>query len=178
MATVLDPADALLEQIASLEVARAQAEAAVAARMLQFQDLRRREAEAIADPERRRLTAAYAADELSQVLLQAPRSVQCRLADARRVRNRLPLTWEAFTAGKIDGYRVRLIASALDKLRDNHSVIEPTTASAPMPRPTPRPRSRAGSIGSSPGSSPRPPRPVPRPSTPSAPCGSSTKTTA
>jgi hypothetical protein len=35
------------------------------------------------------------------------------------------MTWQAFGAGKIDAYRVSLIASAVDKLRgDNHAIIE------------------------------------------------------
>lgn len=124
MAADLDPGQVILDRIAAREVVRAQAEAAIAADMLEFQDLRRRQSETILDREQRRLTVAYAADELSQVVLQAPRSVQCRLAAYRRVRSRLPLTWGAHLAGKIDGYRVQLIASAVDKLRDNHSVIE------------------------------------------------------
>ena len=40
------------------------------------------------------------------------------------MRGRLPLTWEAFAAGRIDERRVRLIASAVDKLAENHLTIE------------------------------------------------------
>lgn len=124
MASELDPGQVILDRITALEVVRAQTEAAIAAEMLELADLRRHESETVQDAERRRLTVAYAADELSQVLLQASRTVQCRLAAARRVRGKLPLTWQSFLAGTIDGYRVQLIASAVDKLRDNHSIIE------------------------------------------------------
>ncbi len=45
-----------------------------------------------------------------------------RLADARRVRNKLPQTWAAFGEGRIDAFRIRLIASATAKLTtiENH----------------------------------------------------------
>lgn len=108
-----------------LEVERARIEAETASLMLEFADLRRRQADRNGDPRRRALEASFAADELAVALHQPTRVVQCRLADARRVRGLLPLTWLAFTAGRIDAYRISMISSAVDKVRgDNHAVIE------------------------------------------------------
>jgi hypothetical protein len=122
---VLDPGQVMLDEITALEMERARIEARIAARMLDFADLRRIRAEANPDETARRLEASFAADELGVALHQPTRTVQCRLADARRVRGLLPKTWLAFQSGEIDGYRVSLIASAVDKVRgDNHAVIE------------------------------------------------------
>jgi len=125
MEAVLDPGRVILEEVAALEVERARIEARIAARMLDFDDLRRRQAEANPDPTAARLEASFSADELAVALHQPTRVVQCRLAAARRVRGRMMVTWEAFGAGRIDTHRISLIASAVDKLRrDNHAIIE------------------------------------------------------
>jgi len=124
MEAATDAGQRLLDRIASLEVRRARIEAEIASEMLAFADLRRRESERQADPMVRELEAGFASDELSLVVKEPTRTVQCRLAESRRVRGRLPLTWEAFGAGRIDERRMRLIASALDKLTDNYAVIE------------------------------------------------------
>ena len=124
METTTDRGQQLLDEIASLDVQRAQIEADIASRMLEFADQRRRESERHTNPLIRELEADFATDELSLVVKEPTRTVQCRLADARRVRGRLPLTWEAFGAGRIDAHRIRLIASAVDKLTDNYAVIE------------------------------------------------------
>ena len=124
METTADIGQQRLDRIASLEIQRAQIEAEIASEMVEFADLRRHEAERHQDPMLRDLEADFAADELSLVVKEPTRTVQCRLAEARRVRGRLPLTWEAFGAGRIDGQRMRLIASAVDKLTDNYSTIE------------------------------------------------------
>lgn len=124
MEMTIDRGQELLDEIASLEIQRARIDAEIATRMLEFADLRRRESERHADPMLRDLEAGFAADELSLVVKEPTRTVQCRLAESRRVRGRLPLTWEAFTAGRIDAHRMRLIASAVDKLTDNYSTIE------------------------------------------------------
>ena len=125
MEAVLDPGQVILDRIAEREVERAKIEAAIAADMLEFDDLRRRQAESNPNEAAAKLEASFAADELGVALHQPTRTVQCRLAEARRVRRRMMLTWEAFAAGKIDTYRVSLIASAVDKLRgDNHAIIE------------------------------------------------------
>lgn len=121
MASEIDPAQVILDRIAAREVERARVEAATSADMLELQDLRRQQAETEFDPERRRLRFAYAADELSKVLFHAPRTVQNRLAAARRIRGTMPLTWQAHLDGEIDSYRVGLIAAAAEKLRDPES---------------------------------------------------------
>lgn len=125
MEAVLDPGKVILRRIAEREVERAKIEAAIAADMLEFDDLRRRQAESRTDETARRLEASFAADELGVTLHQPTRVVQGRLAEARRVRGRLPQTWLAFTAGRIDAYRISLIASAVDRVRgDTHTLIE------------------------------------------------------
>ena len=124
METTSDRGQELLDEIVSLEVQRARIEAEIATRMVEFADLRRRESERHSDPMLRELEADFAADELSLVVKEPTRTVQCRLAESRRVHGRLPLVWEAFAAGRIDTYRMRLIASAVDKLTDSYSTIE------------------------------------------------------
>ena len=125
MAAVLDPGKAILDEVAALEAERCRIEAQIASRMLDFQDLRRTQAESNPNPTAAKLEASFAADELGVALHQPTRTVQCRLAESRRVRGRMVWTWQAFCAGKIDAYRVSLIASAVDKLRgDNHAIIE------------------------------------------------------
>lgn len=124
METTTDRAQQSLDRIASLEIQRARIEAEIASEMVEFADLRRRESERHANPMLRELETDFAADELSLVVKEPTRTVQCRLAESRRVRERLPLVWEAFGAGRIDELRMRLIASAVDKLTDNYSTIE------------------------------------------------------
>jgi len=125
MQTVLDPGKVILDRIAQREVERARIEAAIAADMLEFEDLRRTQAESNPNETAAKLEASFAADELGVALHQPTRTVQCRLAEARRVRGRMVWTWQAFCAGKLDAYRVSLIASAVDKLRgDHHAIIE------------------------------------------------------
>ncbi len=124
MERTADPGLEILERIAAREIERARLEAETAADMLAFADLRRRESERHADPMVRELEAGFAADELSLVVKEPTRTVQCRLAESRRVRGRLPLTWEAYCAGRIDAARMRLVAASVDKLTDNYATIE------------------------------------------------------
>jgi hypothetical protein len=124
MEEVLDTGDALLAEIASLEVERAQIDAKIAGKMVQIQDMRRREADADPNPRRGQLIAASAADDLSLVTLLPVRTVQCRLAEFRRVRNLLPKAWAAFGAGMIDAYRIQLIGSAVANLSGDLPIIE------------------------------------------------------
>jgi hypothetical protein len=125
MEAAADPGQVILDRVAAREVERARLEAQTAADMLEFADLRRREAEAHADPRVRDIAAGFAADELGVALHQPTRVVQCRLAEARRVRGLLPWTWEAFGRGLIDAHRISVIASAAAKLRgNNHHLIE------------------------------------------------------
>ncbi|GAA3512562.1 hypothetical protein GCM10022234_03930 [Aeromicrobium panaciterrae] len=122
MSTATDTGQAILDRIAARQVVRAQLEAQDAADMLAFQDLRRVEAERHADPRVREMETSFAADEISVITHEPPRTVQMRLADARRVRNKLPQTWAAFCEGRIDAFRIRLIASATAKVTtiENH----------------------------------------------------------
>lgn len=124
MEEVLDTGEVLLAEIASLEVERAQIEAKIAGKMMAVQDQRRREGEADPNPRRGQLTAGSAADDLSLVTLLPVRTVQCRLAEFRRVRNLLPKAWAAFGAGLIDAYRIQLIGSAVWSLSGDLSIIE------------------------------------------------------
>ncbi len=123
MSTALDTAQVILDRIADLEVQRAQIEAETAALMLEFADNRRVEAQRHDDPRVRDLEAGFAADELGVMLHQPTRTVQVRLAEVRRVRNLLPLTWAAHLAGQIDGFRIHLIASAAAKLTTHENLI-------------------------------------------------------
>jgi hypothetical protein len=116
MSTAVDPGQVVLDRIAELEVVRARAEAETASLMLEFADRGRVEAERHEDPRRRAIEISFAADELGVALHQPTRTVQNRLAESRRVRDALPRTWAAFAAGRIDAYRVSLIASATLKL--------------------------------------------------------------
>jgi hypothetical protein len=123
MQSAPDRSQVILDRIAEIAVARARLEAEEASLMLEFAELRRAEAEANDDPRRRELEIGFAADELGVALHQPTRTVQCRLAESRRVRDVLPRTWAAFVAGRIDAYRVSLIASATLKLTTDLNLI-------------------------------------------------------
>lgn len=124
MEAVREPGARILDEIGQLETERAQIEARIARRMLDFSDLRRRESELALDPVIGKLEASFAADELSIVLLQPTMTVQRRLSEARRVRGLLPQVWAAWQRGVIDQFRVRHISEAVDKLTNNLSIIE------------------------------------------------------
>mgnify|MGYP001548629933 CR=1 FL=1 len=64
MSTAIDAGQVVLDRIADVAVARARLEAEEASLMLEFEDLRRVEAEANEDPRRRDLEIGFAADEL------------------------------------------------------------------------------------------------------------------
>lgn len=124
MEATLDAGTVILDRIARREVKRARLEAETTADMLEFADLRRREAEWTDNPVIRRLEVSFAADELGAVLKQPTQTVQCRLAEARRVRGLLPLTWMAHLRGDIDAWRVRLIASTAGTLCEPESLLK------------------------------------------------------
>lgn len=124
MEAIREPGSAILDEIADLEAARARLECRIARRMLDFADLRRRQSELATNPLIGKLGASFAADELSLVLLQATMTVQCRLAEARRVRGLLPRTWLAWQNGEIDLVRVRHISACVDRLQSSLSVAE------------------------------------------------------
>ena len=99
-------------------------EARISEQMLAFQDVARAEAEKNTDPRLRVIEASFAAEQLGATLHQPSKVVQDRLAQARRVRGLLPLTWLAHLAGRLDAYQVSLIAAAAEKVRgDNHNLI-------------------------------------------------------
>jgi hypothetical protein len=123
MAIVVDHGQVVLERIAVREAERAALEAKIAEDMLEFQDIRRAQAESAENKTLRDIEVSFAADELAVALHQPVRVVQCRLVEARRVRNVLPLTWSAFKRGEIDAYRISIVAAAADKMADNHSLI-------------------------------------------------------
>src|SRR3954468_22201492 len=111
MQTVLDPGVAILDEVAALEAERAQIEARISARMLAFEDLRRRESEWTDDLSLSRTEMAFEAEELGAVLKQPGQAVQVRLAELRRIRGRMPAVWSAHLRGELDGWKVRLVAS-------------------------------------------------------------------
>lgn len=119
-----DPTAAILDDIATLEVERARIESTISARMLEFADLRRRESECEPDKRVAKLEASFAADELSLVLSCPTMTVQRRLAQARRVRGRLPRVWIACHEGRLDQYRAGLIDEALQRLHNPQSIHE------------------------------------------------------
>lgn len=123
MEEVREPGAVILDEIAALEVERGRLESRIAQRMLDFVDLRRRQSESVDNPTVTKLQSSFAADELALVLNQPTRTVQCRIAETRRVRGVLPRTWLAFRDGEIDGFRVKLISSCVDKLRGPDSLI-------------------------------------------------------
>ncbi|MDQ3156738.1 MAG: HNH endonuclease [Actinomycetota bacterium] len=113
----------ILDRIAAAERERARIEAEVSSLMLDYEDEVRREAEKNESAKIAKMEVSFAADELALVLLTPTRTVQCRLAQARRVRGRMPLTWLACRRGDLDGYRVQLIAEAAAKLVRPDSVM-------------------------------------------------------
>lgn len=113
----------MLSEIAALNAERARIEARISERMLDYADHIRREAERHTEPRVRDLEATAAADALALTLRQPTRTVQCRVAEARRVRSQLPQTWLAFRSGRIDAYRVRLIAEAAYRLQIDDSLL-------------------------------------------------------
>lgn len=119
-----DPAQEILDRIAAREVQRARLEAQTAADMLQFRELRHRQSQQARNATIRDLEQSYAIDELASAMRTPVRTIQCRLAELGRVREALPDTWEMFASGRIDGYRISTIASALLALpSDNHTLI-------------------------------------------------------
>lgn len=123
MSTAVDAKQVILDRIAARQVARAKMDAQDAVDMLEFQERCCAEAERHEDPRVRDLEVSFAADELGVVLHQPTRTVQVRLADSRRVRNLMPMTWAAFGEGRIDAFRVSLIASATAKLTTQENLI-------------------------------------------------------
>ena len=114
-----------LAEIGALEVERARIEARIAEQMLAYADDVRNEAARHDDPVVRDLEAGAAADSLGQMLRQPTRTVQVRLSQARRVRSMLPQVWLAHRSGRIDAFRVQLVAEAAYRLHDDDSDAHP-----------------------------------------------------
>ena len=114
-------ADTLLDRVGRRSREQARAEARTTAAMLEFADARRAEYEASGYSPYRDLELSSIAHELAVELQLSVRAVQNRLHAARLVRGRAPSAWSAFLAGRIDGYRVRIISAALIALRDPRS---------------------------------------------------------
>ena len=114
-------ADLLLDRVGRHALEQARAEARTTAAMLEFADARRAEYESAERTEWRDLELASIAHELAIELQMSVRSVQNRLHAARLLRGRAPSAWSAFLAGRIDGYRVRIISEALGSLHDPRS---------------------------------------------------------
>ncbi len=125
MEQVVDPGDAVLDEVAVIRARIARDEALLASKLLEFEDIRVAQAAHRADAHDRMLAEAAIRDELSLTLVQPVATVYQRLSQTRVVRDRLIGTWDAFREGKIDAYRVGLIGAAANKLSDNnYSFIE------------------------------------------------------
>jgi hypothetical protein len=114
-------ADTLLDRVGRHALEQARAEARTTAAMLEFADSRRAEYESTERTEWRDLELASIAHELAVELQLSVRAIQNRLHAARLLRGRAPSAWSAFLAGRIDGYRVRIISEGLGNLRDPRS---------------------------------------------------------
>ncbi len=125
MEQLIDPGDAILDEVAVIRQRMARDEALLASKLLEFEDIRTAQTARLADLNDRMLAEAAIRDELSLSLVQPVATVYQRLSQARIVRDRLIGTWAAFREGKIDAYRISLIGAAANKLSDNNfSFIE------------------------------------------------------
>jgi hypothetical protein len=109
----------ILRRVARREAKIARLQAETAADLLAFEDVRTAEAAHLTNSNDRALAEAAIRDELSLTLVEPVRLVYNRLSQARIVRDRLPKTWRAFRAGRLDAYRVSLIGAAAHKLSDD-----------------------------------------------------------
>ncbi len=122
---MVDPGDAVLDEVAAIRARIARDEAILASKLLEFEDIRIAQTAHLVDQHDRALAEAAIRDELSLTLVQPVTTVYQRLSQTRIVRDRLLGTWAAFREGTIDAYRVGLIGAAANKLSDNnYSFIE------------------------------------------------------
>ena len=112
MEAVVDPGQVILDEVAQIRARIARDEALIAGKLLEFEDVRAGQAAHVVNLNDRALAEAAIRDELSLTLVQPVGTVYQRLSQTRIVRDRLPLTWAAFGAGKVDAYRVGLIGAA------------------------------------------------------------------
>ncbi len=106
----------LLERIVSRRRLVAQLEAEESSDLLELSDLRHSDAVArgLREPQS---AASFAADEVAVELHVSAGSVRNRMHAARTVRDDLPNAWVAHCLGRIDGWRLSLIASAVYRLQ-------------------------------------------------------------
>lgn len=105
----------LLDRIVSRRRLMAQLEAEESVDLIELQDQRRTDAVASGFKEPQS-AGSFAADEIAVELNVSTRSIQNLIHAARTVRDELPLTWAAHGAGRVDGWRLRLIAATLYRL--------------------------------------------------------------
>lgn len=114
----------LVDEVVDLQRSRAASEARSAELMLAFVDARRDAGRACVGGESAaELEARFAADELGLATTTPTGTVQRLLARTRRVQSRLPGAWELWRAGEIDGYKVRLIDEAAQRLVHGDSLV-------------------------------------------------------
>src|SRR4051812_42451030 len=119
MEAVVDPGEVILNEVTQIRARIARDEAMLAEKLLEFEDVRTAEAAHLTNTNDRALAEAAIRDELSLTLVEPVALVYNRLSQTRIVRDRLPKTWRAFVAGRIDAYRVSLIGAAAHKLSDD-----------------------------------------------------------
>ena len=119
MEAVVDPGQVILDEVARIRARIARDEALLAGKLLEFEDVRAGQAAGLPNPNDQALAEAAIRDELSLTLVQPVGTVYQRLSQSRIVRDRLPKTWAAFKAGRVDAYRVSLIGVAANKLSDD-----------------------------------------------------------
>ena len=108
--------------ITSLVVARARAEAAEWAAMLDWSDGERARIRTSGESTLRQLVEDSAiAGALADASGLSEAQVQQRLARAARVRRLAPTVWDAFLAGRLDGLRVVCVSAALEQLERSKS---------------------------------------------------------
>lgn len=111
-------------RLTALARARAQAEAAEWAAMLQYAErLEVEYAAADATAFARQANIATIALDIASATGWSEHQVHRRLAAAQRVRTSAPQTWIAFDEGRIDAIRTLLISDALDKLQREESRV-------------------------------------------------------
>jgi hypothetical protein len=91
-----------------------------------FLDLHEHEVDAINDsdapPLVRQVELSFIPNELAQRVHWSEGQISHLVAKARRLRDKTPNVWEAFSDGRIDGPKAREIASAVDKLERGASI--------------------------------------------------------
>ena len=113
--------DVLLERMVTRRRLMAQLEAEESEDMLALADLRRTDAvtKRAVEPES---AASFAADEVAVELRVSTRTIQNRMYAARTARAELPSVWAAHALGRIDAWRLSLIAATVYRLKRPESV--------------------------------------------------------